>query len=238
MAQLKYHGPYDEHPQEVMNLIRSQEMVEEASQSEADVIAEVNEELSDKAERSYVDAQANRYASVSDVDSAFSGKLSENTLGQSVAALDENRRLLDSYLPPVVTRTSQFFSFQGSMSNQFSTTGSPVAEMARLTVNNSAQRYMVLAWAQIEAFADDPNQTPGLEIVSSAGTSRLSYGVTGTNYAREWLMIEAHPTNFNTSFSGSNQIILRTFRGGTGGSRIQYSAHEANFCALTIPITT
>lgn len=234
---LDYRGRYGTGFQDVLNLATAQQMIQNASQSEAQMRAEVEDELKDKASTADITSVANSYVSTSQASTLFSSKANSSLLGSTIARLGSNKVLPTSYFPPVTTRGAQFFSFTGTITNKASTSSNGPQELARLSVSNSnSPYYSILVWAQIEAKLQGPGQTPGVEVVTNTGT-RLSFGMGSAGWTTDWGIIDCVPVRSQYVYTGTQSLILRTNRAGLGGDTIDYSGYKPNFCAMTIPVS-
>lgn len=234
---LEYHGQFHDLPQDIQTGPEADKIIVSSSHSEEEMRAEVNDELSSKATRAYVDTESGKLVDVSEADEEFNYSLSTDHLGQTVAQLGENGVLPTSYFPPVNTRGAQFFQWAGTMGNKTSTPTNGVQELATLNVSGPADaHYMVLAWAQVEAKLSGGAQVAGLEVVTGGANTRIAYGFGTSNWTEDWGLIDAVPSDFNYIYTGSITLRLRSHRTGIGSANIEYSGYKPNFVALVVPV--
>lgn len=236
MSELEYHGQFHDLPTDLQTSPEADRLIASSSQTEAEMKAEVADELSGKATRAYVNAEAGKLIDGSQADAEFNYVLNSNLLGSTVAQLDSSNKLPSSYFPPVDTRGAQFFTWSGTMANKTSTSTNGTQELATLNVTGPAGAYyLILAWAQIE-YKLTGSQIPGLEVVAGASNTRVSYGFGPSDWTQDWGVISAVPTNLPYTYTGSTTLRLRSSRLGTGSGSIDYSGYKPNFSALIVPV--
>lgn len=238
MPELEYHGQFHDLPQDIQTNPEADRLIVSSSYTEEEMIDEVNDELSGKATRAYVNAESEKLADVSEADAEFAYVLATSHLDDTVAQLGGNGLLPSSYFPPVNTRGAQFFRWSGTMANKTSTSSNGIQELASLNVSGPAgASYMVLAWAQVE-YRLNGAQVPGLEIVAGTANSRISFGFGPSNWTENWGSIDTVPSNFDYIYTGSTTLRLRSNRTGVGDGTIEYSGYKPNFTALVVPVNT
>ena len=233
---LEYHGQFHDKPQDIQTSPEADKLIVSSSKTEAEMKAEVADELSGKADISYVNAEAGKLADISAAEDEFYLSLRNDALGSVVAQLDSSGKLPVSAFPPATTRGAQFFSWSGTMGNKTSTPSNGTQELATLNVTGPAgAHYMVLAWAQIE-YKLTGQQTPALEITAGSNNRRISYGFHRADWTNDWGVIDVCPSNMEYVYTGSTTLRLRSSRMGLGSGTIEYSGYKPNFTALVVPV--
>lgn len=238
MSELEYRGTFQHVPGEIVNSPEAQTEINGASQTQAQMEAEVKAALQGKATQTFVTNQASGLATPSSASVSFSNKVNNSDLGNSVAQLGTNGMLPTSYFPDIQTRGATFFNWTGTMTNKTSTTASPRQELARLSVSNpNMTYYTVWAWAYVEARLEATDQTPGLEITTVQGGEVISRGYAAAGYTDDWTSVPCVPVKSRYVFTGTTTLILRTHRAGVGSANITYSGYKPSFSALVVPVS-
>lgn len=238
MSELEYRGTFHQVPGEIVNSPEAQTEISGASQTPAQMEAEVKAALQGKATQTFVTNQASGLATPSSASVSFSNKVNNSDLGNSVAQLGTNGLLPTSYFPAIQTRGATFFNWTGTMNNKTSTTASPRQELARLSVSNpNTTYYAVWAWAYVEAKLESTDQTPGLEITTVQGGEVISQGYAAAGYTDDWTVVPCVPSKARYVFTGTTTLILRTHRAGVGSANITYSGYKPSFSALIVPVS-
>ena len=171
---MEYRGSRVSESQDIIRLLDARAKATEITDP-ADAQTVVDQEIAPLADKSYVDSVFENYATQTDVDNAFTGKLQSTALGSSMLALDSNGKIPVSTLPTMTQRGAKWIAGGGLTPRLDIGSGGlfgSTVQLSSVTVNGSTlmgnRPYTVLGFAQVECKGNFGDSNPVVYISTSA----------------------------------------------------------------------